>query len=210
MNRRSCVITALAIGLLVTGCSQGSGPKDEAESYAMKACGIEVSASDVGGTDDAGGTEKYVYPDAGGATWSKKDSLTDLEELETTLQNRAQNAAQANRLDSYWDGLAEAWQEMYSHVNRLIQARKEFNVYLGWNGKDWPQKKATYKFLPDPKLLIDQFTPPDVADWIRVAEDVDEWDFIDRYPWVKSENFNEPFSTVRITCGFLASSFNAE
>lgn len=201
MNQCSLVITALAIGLLVTGCSQTPNPKDGAESYAIKACGIELN------TSDSGDTEKYVYTDTDGTTWSQKDSLTDLEERETALQDRAQNAAQANRLDPYWDGLAEARQEMYSYVNRLVQARKEFNVYLGWNGKDWPQQ-TIYRAGPEPSPPLRSYQ----RQMIPIGEeDVPPENFINMYPWAgNAEDYNNALSITQVTCGSLANSLNAD
>jgi hypothetical protein len=201
MNQSSLAITALAIGLLATGCSQASGPKDEAESYAMKACDIKVS------TSDSGDTEKYVYTDTDGTTWSIEDSLTDLEERETALQDLAQNAAQANRLDPYWDGLAEARQEMYSYVNRIVQARKEFNVYLGWNGKDWPQR-TIYRDGPEPSPPLRAYQ----RQMIPIGkEDVSSESFIKMYPWAgNAEDYNNPLSITQVTCGSLADSLNTD
>lgn len=195
MNRRSLVTTALVVGLLVTGCNQAPDPKDEAESYVIKACGIELN------TSDSGDTEKYVYEESDGTKWSLQDSLTALEERETSIQAGAQNAAQANRLDPYWNGLADAAQRMYSFVHRLVQARKDFNVYLGWNGKDWPQKTA-YEFEPD---SLFELIPTGV-------EDVPESDFTYRESWLFSgiEDYNDATGIVRVTCGSLANSLNAD
>jgi hypothetical protein len=218
MNRNSLVTTALLVGLLVSGCDQESNPVDEAESYAMQSCDIVLENSETG---DLG---KYVMPESGG-TWSIKDSLVSLRERETALQERAQTAAQANRLDAYWEGLADATQEMYSYVRRLVRARDEYNKFINWSGADWPQQTVygprEYDVDPpeDDTSRIGNDDPPVRAYFEselnkrRVAigtEDVPEQAFVDMNPWIFTIDYSEPLSVRRVICGSLEDSLNAE
>ena len=87
----------------------------------------------------------------------------------------------------------------FSRFSQGIQARKDFNVSLGWPGPDWPRQTAYGSG--------DKWGPKNPIG----REDVPLQDFINAYPWVGNpEVYNNALSIEQVTCGALANSFNAE
>ena len=116
-------ISLLTLGILLAGslsaCGNTNSDKAQAQELALKACGVTV------GVDAETGEELIKSVDYGNDySWNPTSPVDQILKVKNRDEERAQLAKRAERLDPFWNSLADDLQEMYEHVSKVWSIRE--------------------------------------------------------------------------------------
>ena len=113
--RVNLLVTTIAAATLlaVAGCSESD--EQRAQDFAAASCRITI--------DDASGDAQFDDSDPNTADPSKQ-TVARLREQRDLAKDSARDAAAAAQLDSSWNRLSEATQDVYAVKERVLQVRQ--------------------------------------------------------------------------------------